>query len=94
MVWESSCNLEHLTGTFAIRCGDERGVDVEESSLLEELVGGVCQVVPDTGHTGDELGPWSQMGDGSEVLDGVSLWWQWIGIAVTLANHLDLVSIW
>lgn len=52
---------EHLTGTFAIRSGNDRGVDVLESTLLEEQVRGKRAAVADTRHSGDLLLSWAGM---------------------------------
>ena len=46
-------HLEHLAGTLAIGGGDNRGVNVEETSLLEEKMSGKGQVVADTGDSTD-----------------------------------------
>jgi hypothetical protein len=46
---KDGCNLEHLTSSFTIRCSDDRSVDVEETSLLEELMSSIGQVVSNSG---------------------------------------------
>ena len=71
-------------------------MDIEESSLLEELVSGESQVVSHSGHCSDQVGPGSQVGDLSQELHKVShfnyllsvlLLGQWILSRVTLANN-------
>lgn len=49
-------HLEHLAGTLAIGRGDNRGVNVEETSLLEEQMSGKGKVVADTGYSTDGVG--------------------------------------
>jgi len=48
--------LEHLAGTFAIGGGDNRGVNVEETSLLEKQMSGEGKVVADAGDSTDGVG--------------------------------------
>ena len=76
---QSCCHLEHLTGSFAVRGSNDWGVHVQEASLLEELVGGVGQVVSHASHRRDKLGAWSEVGDISKILVGVSLLCEGIG---------------
>jgi hypothetical protein len=59
--WQGSGHLEHLSSTFAIGSGDDWSVNVQESSLLEESVGGESQVVSHSNHSSESVGPRSQM---------------------------------
>jgi hypothetical protein len=52
-LWEDSGNLEHLSGTFTVRGSDDWGVDVKETSLLEEQVSSKSKVVANTSHGTD-----------------------------------------
>jgi hypothetical protein len=56
MPWKACSNLEHLSSTLAIGGGDDWSVDVKESSLLEESVGGECQVVSHSDHSSEGVG--------------------------------------
>lgn len=48
-------------------------MDVQETSLLEELVGGVGQVVTDAGYGAVGVGTGTQMCDFTKILVSVSL---------------------
>lgn len=88
-------HLEHLTGTLAIRGSDYRGVDVQETSLLEEQVGREGQVVADTSDCTDGVGAGSQVRYLSQVLVSVLLLGQRILAWVTGANNLcEVPTVW
>jgi len=70
---EDSGDLEHLSSSFAVTGSDERSVDVLESSLLEELVSSVGQVVADSSHSSDQLGSRTHVGFLSQVFQRVVL---------------------
>lgn len=92
---QDSGHLEHLAGTLTIGGGDDGGVDVQETSLLEEQVGREGQVVADTSHRTDGVGTGSQVRNLSQVLVSVLLLSQRILAWVAGANNLSEVpAIW
>ena len=92
---ENSCDLEHLPSTFAIRSGDDRSVNVEETSLLEEKMSGKCEVVSNTTHSANSVSTRTQMSDFSQILIGVSLLGKRILARVTCSNYLsEMTLIW
>ncbi len=92
---ENSCDLEHLPSTFAIRSGDDRSVNVEETSLLEEKMSGKCEVVANTTHSANSVSTRTQMSDFSQILIGVSLLGKRILARVTCSNYLsEMTLIW
>ena len=66
-------DLEHLAGTLAVGAGDQGRVDVDEVTLLEELVDGVGGQGADAEHSLEGVGSRAQMGDGPQELHGVAL---------------------
>lgn len=76
--WQSGGDLKHLARTFAIRGSDDWGMNVQETSLLEENVGGIGQVVSYSDYSSEGVGSWSQMclfsqGLHKNILDDVIL---------------------
>jgi hypothetical protein len=59
--WEDGSYLEHLTSPFTIRCCNNRSMNVEESSMLEELMGCKSKSVSDSDHCSEGVGSASQM---------------------------------
>jgi hypothetical protein len=84
--------LEHLTGSFTIGTCDEWGVNVLKSIILEELMGGVCDVVLDSCNCAHDLSSGTQMGDVSESLKSNFLTSQWVLIIVISAKNLDFLE--
>ena len=80
-------DLEHLACTLAVGAGNQGGVDVDEVTLLEELVDGVGGQGADAEYSLEGVGPGAQMGDGSQELHGVTLGLQG---EVTGGGTLDL----
>ena len=81
--------LEHLACAFAVRAGNQRGVNVNEVPVLEELVDGHGRQAADTEHRLEGIGPGPQVGNGAQELHGVALGLQGI-VAGGRAFHLDL----
>ena len=77
-------DLEHLSCTLTVTCGDARRVDIEETTFLEELMCCVRQIVPDSRDRRDKLGSGTQVGVLAQVLVGVSLCRQRVCRAITL----------
>jgi hypothetical protein len=46
---KNGSDLEHFTSAFAIRGSNDRGMDVQESSALKELMGGKSKTVSNSG---------------------------------------------
>jgi len=68
---QDGCHSEHLTSSFTVGGSDDWGVDVQESSALEELMGGVGERVSDSDHGSHCVGSVSQMGNFSQVLHDI-----------------------
>ena len=66
-------DLEHFAGTLAVRAGNQRGVDIHEVPILEELVNGHGSKRADAEHRLEGVGPGPQVGDGPQILHGVLL---------------------
>lgn len=61
MLWQNCGNLEHLSCSLTIRRCDNWGVNVQESSLLEELMGSESKVVSYSSNSTESVGSWPQM---------------------------------
>jgi len=66
-------NPEHLARALAVRCRDDRGVDVEEAPLLEEAVDGVGHAATDAEDGAEEIRPGPEMRDRAHELHAVPL---------------------
>ena len=82
-------HLEHLTGTLAVTGGDDRRVNVDESTVLEEAVDGRRQRVADAGNRPKRVRPRPQVGDLPEELETVTLLLQRIVLGIRLADHFQ-----
>ena len=71
VIWKHGSNLEHLSSTLAVRGSDDWGVDVQESSLLEELMSGESKVVSHSGDSTEGVGSCSQMSLFSQGLSNI-----------------------
>ena len=92
-------DAEHLTCALAVGAGDDGGMDVAVAVLVEVLVDGLSQLIAD-GEDGLEVaGADTEMGDGAQVLQGVTLLLEGVvGGALTqhgqgLYVHLDAVAV-
>jgi hypothetical protein len=56
---EDGGNLEHLSSSFTVSSGDKGSVNVDESVVLEELMGGKSEVVFYSGDSRHNLCPWT-----------------------------------
>lgn len=68
-------------------------MDVKESSLLEELVGSISEVVSDSCHRANQLCAGSQVSMLSEELVGVALGGQGVCGAIALADNFTRVLL-
>ena len=93
-LWQHSGNLEHLSSTFAVAGRDARGVDVQETALLEELVSSVSKVVADASDRRNQLGARAQVSMLTQVLVSVALSREGVSGAIAMANHLARMSFW
>ena len=84
---------EHLTGTLRIGCGDERGVEVEEPSVVEVLVNGVGHGVAQTEHASKVVGSRTEMPDFTEKFHAVSLLLQRVTFGIGGAVNLDFFGL-
>ena len=90
-LWQSSGDLEHLTGSFTIRGSYDGSVDIQEASVLEECMSGKGQCVSNPRHSSESVGSSSQMGVLPESLHhGPTL--DWI-LAVSVSKALDEVVL-
>ena len=62
-------DLEHGSGAFAVAGGDERGVEVVESALLEVAVDGEGEGGAHAEHGREGVGAWAQVGYLAEELE-------------------------
>jgi len=89
MLWQNCGNLEHLSCSLTIRRCDNWGVNVQESSLLEELMGSESKVVSYSSNSTESVGSWPQM---RLLSHGLSRWssLNWIR-SVTVSTDSDLM---
>ena len=85
-------DAEHLPRPFGVRRGDDRRVQVEEAALLEEVVDGARRGVAHAPDRADRVGARSQVRDGAQELEAVSLLLQRVVVA-DLPHHLDLARL-
>ena len=88
-----SGDLEHLAGSLAVRGGNQRGVEVEETALVEESVDGVSHVMADTADSTEGVGTGTQVSNLAEELHRVSLLLQGIAVGVGLAIEFDIPGL-
>ena len=62
------CHLKHLACTLAIGSGDERGVEIDETLVVEIVVNGKCHSVTDSEHCSECIGPRTQVCNLPEIL--------------------------
>ena len=93
---EHSSNLEHLASTLAIGGCDNRSMNVKETSLLEELMSCIGQVVSDSCHSSNKVCAGSQVSDLAQEFIGMTLLaTQWVFACVTMTKDLGKVAtIW
>ena len=93
VVQVESSDIEHLAGTFCIRTCDERGVQIEETLVVEEFMDSESHGVTETQHAAKVIGTGTQVSDSAQELHGVTLFLQRIHFGVGSAIHLDGVSL-
>ena len=82
-------HLEHLSRTLAVRGCDDRGVEIEESVLMEVLVNSHRHIVANAEHSTEGVGTWAEVCDGAQVLHAESFLLQWILLWVGCAVHFE-----
>mmetsp|Transcript_43115 Transcript_43115/g.91733 ORF Transcript_43115/g.91733 Transcript_43115/m.91733 type:complete len:465 (-) Transcript_43115:443-1837(-) len=82
-------HAEHLPGPLAVRGGDEGGLDVPEPLLLKERVDGPGERRADAGHSSEGVRTRTEVGDGAEVLEGVTLLGQGVGFGRARAHDAE-----
>ena len=83
---------EQFAGPFAIVGGDDRGVDVEEAPFGKELVHCLRQGGTEPKYPAEGVGAGPQMGDGPQVLKGVTLFLQGVAL-VGRPDDLDVPGL-
>ena len=81
--------LEHLSCTLAVRCRDERGVEIYESLAVEVLMDGEGHLVAHAEDCTEGVGPWTHVSDCSEILERSILLLERIAHRVALTVNLD-----
>jgi hypothetical protein len=54
-------DLEHFSGTLAVTCSNDWGMDIDESEFLKELMSGHSQGISCSGHGWNQIGSWSKV---------------------------------
>ena len=87
-------HLEHLSSALAIASSDKRRVDIDETSGLEEGMGGMCKGIADAGNCPYQVGSGAQVQPLTQALHALSLLAEWVlALAiVTFAQPLNLVG--
>ena len=86
-------HLEHGPGAFAVRSGDDRGVEIVEAVPVEILVDGVGHGVTDAEHGAEGVGARTQVGDVAQELQRVALLLQGVAVGIGRAVDLDVRSL-
>lgn len=71
-------HAEEFTRAFAIACGDDRRVDINEIPLLGKGVDGIGEA---TAHPEDgsiEVSPWSEVGDAAQKFRAMAFFLKWV----------------
>jgi len=85
-------DAEHFAGALAVGAGDDGGVDVNETAVLEELVHGVCGHASHAECGGKQIRAGAQMLDGAQILHAVALLLQGV-VRGGRALHSDAVGL-
>ena len=85
-------NLEHLSGTFTVWCCNQRSVEIEETSFMEELMNRNSHVMTDTEHCTKRIRTRTQVGNLTQELHWMSFFLQWISI-VTSTQYFNLTCL-
>lgn len=91
--WQNCCHLEHLSGSFTISCSDQRSVDIQETIVLEKLVGCISQIVLDSENWTQSLGSRSQMSNISQSFKVNFLTCERIFIIITSSINLNSLEV-
>ena len=83
-------HLKHLTSTLRIAGGDERRMDVEEVTLLEELMGCIRERIANTRDGTDGVRARSEMRDLSQVLERDSLLLEGVVVRICEPKYLNV----
>ena len=70
--------LEHFAGAFAVTSGDQRSIDIYESSLLEKLMNRISAQGTYTEYRLEGIGARTQMRDCAQEFHGVAFFLQWV----------------
>ena len=86
-------DLKHSAGSLAVACGDQRGVQVEETALLEVAVDGVGQSGAHAEHGRERVGARAQVGDFAQELKRVAFLLQRVCLGVGTAVEFELLHL-
>ncbi len=78
-------HLEHIACTFGVAFGDERGIQIDEALVVEELVDGEGHGVTDAEHGTEGIRAQAHVGDAAQVLQRCILLLQGIAHGIALA---------
>ena len=80
-------HLKHRAGPLAVAGGDDRRVDVQESSRLKEIVNGGAQGIPHAGDGSECIRPRPQVRDLPQELEAVPLFLQRIRLSIRRTEY-------
>ena len=86
-------HIEHLAGTFRIRSGNQRSVQIEEAPVVEVFVDGESHGMAETEHAAEVVGARTQVRDVTQELHAVTLLLQRILLRIGSAVKLDRVGL-
>ncbi len=86
-------HLEHLTGALTVTTGDDRGVDIDKTTRLEELVNGATDLVAHTRYGTKSIGARSQVAYGTQELKRCAFLLKRILFRIGKAEHFHRVSL-
>ena len=86
-------DLEHVTGALRVGFGDERGMEIDEALVVEELVDSEGHRVADAEDRTESVGPEAHVRDAPEILQRSILLLEREAHRVALADDLDLLGL-
>ncbi len=87
------CNAKHRPGTFCIRTGDDRGMEVKKSVVVEIFMNGKSHGMPDSQYGAKRVCSRPQMGNLAKELKAVPLFLQRIGLGICCTVNFNVACL-
>ena len=87
-------HLKHLSSALTVTGGDQRCVDIDKTSGLEEGVGGMCKGIANASNSPYQVGSGAKVQPLTQALHALSLLTEWVFAfaIVTFAQPQNLVG--